>query len=246
MIDAVWVCHERLPRPLRSELWSRLRLFADEATAHWRDRDHGPWEVRSEARHYLYSKLRCWVALDRAVRIAGRRGEADEHVSRWRQQRDEVRRAILTRGYDEQVGAFTYVLDEPTLDAGALAIPLVRFLRASDPRVISTMAGVHARLSVDGLVYRNFTEDLKGEGTFTLCSYWLGENLALVGRLDDARALFERIGAHANDLGLQSEQIDARTGELLGNFPQGYTHLAMIRAAVRLADAERLGHSGAG
>lgn len=142
------------------------------------------------------------------------------------------------RGFDAHVGSFTYVLDDPTVDAGALVVPLVNFLPANDPRVRSTMRKVREQLSIDGLVYRNFTPELRGEGTFTLCSYWLAENLILAGRLDEARTLFERIAGHASELGLLSEEIDAATGQLLGNYPQGYSHLALIRTAVRLAEAE--------
>lgn len=239
VIDAVWICHERLRTPVRPELWSMLRHFADEVALQWHEPDHGPWEVRGERRHYLYSKLLCWVALDRALRIAKRRGDVGHHVDNWRRERDQLGRAILDRGYNEQVGAFTYVFDEPALDAGALVIPLADFLPASDPRVRSTMENVREQLSVDGLMYRNFTPNLEGEGTFTLCSYWLVENLILAGHVEEARALFECIAGHASDLGLLSEEIDAGTGQLLGNYPQGYSHLALIRTAVRLADVSR-------
>jgi len=238
VIDAVSICHERRGVPIRAELWSLLRQFADQAAARWREPDHGPWEVRSERRHYVYTKVFCWVALDRTLRIAERRGESGEQCDRWRRERDELRRTIIERGFDAHVGAFTYVFDEPTLDAGALVVPLVNFLPPNDPRVRSTMRKIREQLSVDGLAYRNFTPELKGEGAFTLCSYWLAENLILAGRLDEARVLFEGLASHASDLGLLSEEIDAPTGQLLGNYPQGYSHLALIRTAVRLAEAE--------
>ena len=238
VIDAVSICHERRGVPIRAELWSLLRQFADQAAARWREPDHGPWEVRGERRHYLYTKLFCWVALDRAMRIAEQRGESGRRIERWRGERDELRGTILERGFDAHVGAFTYVFDDPTLDAGALVVPLVNFLSPNDSRVRATMLKVREQLSVDGLVYRNFTPEFEGEGTFTLCSCWLAENLILAGRLDEARTLFERIAGHASDLGLLSEEIDAATGQLLGNYPQGYSHLALIRTAVRLAQAE--------
>ena len=243
VIDAVFVCHDRLPRPIQPELWEMLRGFAEEIAALWREPDQGPWEVRGEPRHFLYSKLFCWVGLDRALRIAQKRGESGEHIGRWREAREQVRAAILTWGYDEELGAFTYVFGEPVLDASALAIPLVDFLPATDPRMRSTAAKIHEQLSANGLVYRNFTLDLRGEGTFTLCSFWLVENLALQGRLDQARELFERIAGHASDLGLFSEEIDANSGELLGNYPQGYTHLGLIRAAARIAAADQTAKS---
>ena len=243
VIDAMYFCSERMGLPLRVELWQMLRSFADQIAAIWHEPDQGPWEVRGEPRHFLYSKLFCWVGLDRALRIAKRRGESGEHVERWRAAREEVREAIVTRGYNEELGAFTYAFDEPLLDASVLAIPLVDFLPATDPRVRSTTEKIREQLSENGLVYRNRTDDLRGEGTFTLCSFWLVENLALQGRLDEARELFERIAVHASDLGLFSEEIDAKSGELLGNYPQGFTHLGLIRAASRIAAAQQAAES---
>ena len=238
VIDAVSICHDRRGVPISAGLWSMLRQLAEQAAARWREPDHGPWEVRSERRHYLYTKLFCWVALDRAMRIAEQRGESGRHIERWRGERDELRRTILERGFDAHIGAFTYVFNDPALDAGGLVVPLVNFLAPNDLRVRSTMRRIREQLTADGLVYRNFTPELRGEGTFTLCSFWLVENLILAGRLDEARALFERIASHASDMGLLSEEIDAATGQLLGNYPQGYSHLAQIRTAVRLAEAE--------
>ena len=238
IIDAVFVCHERLPRPMRPQLWSRLHDLADEAAARWREPDRGPWEIRGEPRHFVYSKLLCWVALDRALRIAGRLGEKGSHLERWQTEREQVRDAILSRGFNQKLGAFTYAFDEPVLDSSVLAIPLVGFLPATDPRMESTIEKIREGLGVRDLIFRNLTKDLRGEGTFSLCSFWLVENLTLAGRIDEARTLFERIVGFANDVGLLAEEIDPETGEFLGNFPQGYTHLALIRSAVRLAHAD--------
>jgi GH15 family glucan-1,4-alpha-glucosidase len=228
-----------------SEFWGVLRYLANQAVARWPETDHGIWEVRGGRRHFLYSKLLCWVALDRAISMAERWRLAGE-VDRWRETRSAIRDVILERGYDRAVGAFTQALGAPALDASALAIPLVGFLPATDPRVRSTVERIRERLTSRGLVYRYLTEDtddgLAGkEATFALCSFWLVDNLALGGRVDEARALFERVASFANDVGLLAEEIEPTTGELLGNYPQGFTHLALIRAALSIARAESRG-----
>jgi GH15 family glucan-1,4-alpha-glucosidase len=158
-------------------------------------------------------------------------------TDRWERARDDIRKAILERGYNEKVGAFTQSFDSSTLDASTLVIPRIGFLPPKDQRVQSTIAQIQQRLTHDGLVYRYRTEDglAGGEGTFTLCTFWLVDALALSGRLDEARALFERTMGYANDLGLLSEEIDPGSGQQLGNFPQGFSHLALIGAAVNLA-----------
>ena len=164
-------------------------------------------------------------------------------VVRWRQTRDEIREAILTRGYHRGRQAFTQTLDGEALDASALAIPRVGFLPPTDVRVQSTVQRIEEQLTANGLVYRYRTDDglAAGEGTFALCTFWLVDNLALGGRLQDARDLFERVTRYANDVGLMAEEIDPVNGALLGNFPQGFTHLALIHAALSIATAERTG-----
>lgn len=240
ILDAAYLCVERMRQP-HPALAGVLPALADRAAARWCEPDQGIWEVRGGPRHFLYSKLLCWVALDRAVRLVQRAGISGD-VARWRRAREAIRRAILSEGYDAEVGAFTQALGEPALDASALAIPLVGFLPPTDPRVRSTVDRVRERLTAHGLVYRYLTEDglPGGEATFALCSFWLVDNLALGGRVDEARELFERVAGCANDLGLLSEEIEPRSGELLGNFPQGFTHLALIRSALTIARAESL------
>ncbi|HEX8501299.1 MAG TPA: glycoside hydrolase family 15 protein [Pyrinomonadaceae bacterium] len=242
VIDAAYLYHERMRRPVRPELWDALRYMADQTVERWREPDHGIWEVRGGPRHFLYSKLLCWVALDRAVRMAAPGGLPGD-VSLWERTREEIRAAILEEGYDEKVGAFTQAFGEPALDACALVIPQVGFLPPTDPRVVSTVRLVRERLTSHGLVYRYLNEDglPGGEATFALCSFWLVDCLSEAGRVDEARALFERIVGYANDLGLLAEEIDPVSGELLGNFPQGFTHLGLIRSALHIAKAEALG-----
>jgi GH15 family glucan-1,4-alpha-glucosidase len=157
--------------------------------------------------------------------------------------RDEIRHAIETRGYNEKIGAFTQAFGSTALDATALMIPRVGFLPATDPRVLSTIDRVQRDLTQNGLVYRYRTEDglQGGEGAFLICTFWLVDALALAGRVDEARRSFEHLAGMANDLGLFSEEIDPGTGAFLGNFPQGFTHLALIRSAVDLARGQRHG-----
>lgn len=239
VLDVAFLCIERL-RPVRAGLWRVLRHLADEAAARWREPDHGVWEIRGEPRHFLSSKLLCWVALDRAVRLA-RRSSLDGDVAAWERERDEARRAILERGYDQQANAFTQAFGSTDLDASALLMPLVGFLPATDVRMRATTEAIRARLTAHGLVYRYLGEDgLPGrEATFAICSFWLVDNLALQGRLHAARELFERVVAFRSDLGLLSEEIDPIHHELLGNYPQGFTHLALINSALTIAKAER-------
>jgi GH15 family glucan-1,4-alpha-glucosidase len=240
VLDAAHLYHERTRLPIRAEWWDELCFMADETARRWGEPDHGIWEVRGGKRHFLHSKLMCWVALDRAVRLAGRLG-AD--TDGWARARDDIRRAILAEGYDEGVGAFTQSFGGRALDASALMIPLTGFLPAGDPRVVSTIARIRERLTSGGLVYRYLTEDglPGGEATFAMCSFWLADNLALQGRVEEARELFERVAGYASDTGLFAEQIDPASGELLGNYPQGFTHLALIRSALHIARAEEKG-----
>lgn len=232
-------CQARMGHPIHPDLWEMLRDLADQAAARWQEPDQGIWEVRGRPKHYLFSKLGCWMALDRAIRLARRLGLLAD-MGGWHREREAIRNAILTEGYDGTVGAFTQVLGEPVLDASALVIPLLGFLPSTDPRVHSTVARIQEQLTAHSLVYRYQTSDglPGGEAALALCSFWLVDNLALDGRVDEARTLFERVTGYANDLGLLSEQIDPVSGELLGNYPQGYTHLALIRSALNIAKAE--------
>ncbi len=242
VIDAAYLYHERMRLPIRAELWDALRYMADQTVERWREPDHGIWEVRGGPRHFLYSKLLCWVALDRAVRMASPGGLPGD-AGLWARTREEIRWAILEEGYDEKTGAFTQAFGEPALDACALVIPQVGFLPPTDPRVVSTVRLIQERLTSHGLVYRYLSDDglPGGEATFALCSFWMVDCLAEAGRTEEARALFEKVAGYANDLGLLAEEIDPVSGELLGNYPQGFTHLGLIRSALHIAKAEALG-----
>jgi alpha,alpha-trehalase len=218
-----------------------LVALADTAAARWHERDQGIWEVRGEPRHFLYSKLMCWAALDRAVGLAGRLG-ADDRVDGWKRSRDQIAEAILTSGWSDAAGAFTQSFGSDELDASSLMVPLVGLLPADDPRVLATIEATEERLTDErGLVYRYRGEDgLEGEeGSFLLCTFWLAQALAVAGRTDRARAVFERAVAYANDVGLLAEEVDGRTGELLGNFPQAFSHIGLVNAAWAISEAER-------
>jgi GH15 family glucan-1,4-alpha-glucosidase len=242
VIDAAYLYHMHMRQPIRPDMWEMLRYMADRTAESWREPDNGIWEVRGGQRHFLYSKLLCWVALDRAVQLSARDNLPGD-TARWESAREEIRRVILKEGYNEKLGAFTQALNDTALDASALTIPQLGFLPATDARVLSTINKIQEGLTSHGLVYRYLSDDALpgGEATFALCSFWLVDCLAQCGRIQEARTLFERITGYANDLGLLSEEIDPVSRELLGNYPQGFTHLGLIRSALNIAKAESLG-----
>jgi len=234
----------RLPDQL-DHLGSATKQFladlADTAAARWRDKDQGIWEVRGEPRDFLYSKLMCWVALDRAIALADRLNAADR-VDTWKSTRDEIADAIINKGWNESVGAFTQSFGSEDLDASNLMMPIVGFLAADDPRMKATIDATADRLTDDrGLVYRYLAQDgLEGEeGTFLLCTFWMAQAQALAGELDKAKATFETALSFCNDVGLLAEEIDPKTGELLGNFPQAFSHIGLVNAAYAISEAER-------
>ena len=226
----------RLPdqlRRLEAPTKEFLADLADTAAARWQEQDQGIWEIRGEPRDFLYSKLMCWVALDRAIGLADQL-DAQERVDGWKHTREEIAAAILARGWNDEAGAFTQSFGSDDLDASNLMMPIVGFLPADDPRMLATINATAERLTDDrGLVYRYLAHDgLEGEeGTFLLCTFWLAEALALAGEIDRARETFERAIAYANDVGLLAEEVDAETGELLGNFPQAFSHIGLVNAA---------------
>ncbi|MFL5768132.1 MAG: glycoside hydrolase family 15 protein [Actinomycetota bacterium] len=213
---------------------------ADIAAARWKETDEGIWEVRGGQREFLYSKVMCWAALDRAIDLADRIG-AQDRVEDWTATRQEIRDAVLTRGWSEKAQAFAQAFDSDALDGSVLMMPIVGFLGADDPRMRATIDAIEERLTDDrGLVYRYLAEDgLEGdEGTFLLCTFWLAQALAMAGEVDRARVTFERAIRYVNDVGLLAEEVDPATGELLGNFPQAFSHIGLINAAAAIADAE--------
>ena len=222
--------------------WRLLRALVEAAAERWQEPDNGIWEVRGGRQRFLYSRLMCWAALDSGLRLAQEFG-LPAPVARWEQTRATIRHAILTEGFDQRLGAFTQAFGSTALDATALMIPVLGFLCGTNPQMKSTIARLRADLTHNGLVYRYCAPDglPGGEGTFALCTFWLVDALALSGQQEEAQALFEHVVGYANDVGLLSEEIDPESGELLGNFPQGFSHLALIVSAVNLAKTARHG-----
>jgi GH15 family glucan-1,4-alpha-glucosidase len=227
-----------------SELDEVTRTFlvevADAAAACWQEPDQGIWEVRGGPRDFLYSKLMCWVALDCAIELADLL-DAHDRIDGWAATREQIRDAILTLGWSEKAGAFTQAFGSDDLDASALRMPIVGFLPATDPRMRATIDAIAERLTdAHGLVYRYRASDgLAGEeGTFLLCTFWLARALALAGEVEQARATFERAVAYVNEVGLLAEEVDPATGELLGNFPQAFSHIGLVNAAWAISQAE--------
>jgi GH15 family glucan-1,4-alpha-glucosidase len=240
LADVLWQ-GVRADMMLSAEQWSLLRLLLDSLEHRWREPDEGIWEVRGPRRHFTHSKVMCWVAFDRAVAIAEEMG-LDGPLDQWREIRDEIHAQVCDRAFNATLGAFTQTFDGSDLDAAVLMIPLVGFLPAADPRVASTISAIYRDVSLGGLTQDGFVmryvatrESVDGigepEGVFLPCSFWLVEALELVGRSEDAHALFERLLVIANDVGLYSEEYDPEVPRLLGNFPQAFTHLALVAAA---------------
>lgn len=212
-----------------------IAALADQAAQRWQEPDAGMWEARDQERHYLSAKVMCWVALDRAIRLAGRLGVQAAHVPAWTTARDAVRQAVLEQGWSEKTGAYTGAFGSDNLDASVLLMPLVGFLPATDTRMWTTITTIERELAADGLVHR-WVGDKYG---FFLCTYWLVECLALAGQVQRATILFEQTTAYANDLGLLAEMGDATTHQLMGNIPQTFSHVGLINAAWALGQAQQ-------
>jgi GH15 family glucan-1,4-alpha-glucosidase len=239
LLNSLWLYHEKLG-DLHPEIQQFVADLADTAARRWKETDSGMWEMRGEPRHHLSSKVLCWVALDRAVRLADQLGEYAK-VGDWIAARDEIRAAVLERGWSEKRRAFAQSFDSDDLDAAQLLMPLLGFLPATDERMKSTINAIADELTEGGLVLRYMNEEgmnadgLSGEeGTFTICSFWLVACLARAGEVERAQELFGRLTEYANDLGLLAEEIDTAKGEQLGNFPQAFSHIGLIIAAAEI------------
>lgn len=249
LIDAVYLFN-KYGYPISYDLWIKLQQYLDWVCDNWHRQDCGIWETRDEKRHFVYSKLMCWVALDRGLRLTHKRSfPGNQH--RWLKVRDEIYREIMSQGWSEEKQAFVQYYGGDKLDAGNLIMPLVLFTSPNDPRMLKTLDAIRKPLEKGGLmsgrlVYRYNTGDSgekvkNAEGTFNLCTFWLIEALTRAGKADpallkEARLMFEEILSYSNHLGLYAEEIDT-SGQALGNFPQGFTHLALISAAWNLNEA---------
>ena len=241
-LDSVYL-HMRSRAGVPEWLWPIVERQVECALDIWRRPDRGIWEVRGEPRHFTHSKIMCWVAADRGARLAELRGEADL-ASRWQAAADEIHAEVCERAVDGR-GVFCQHYETEALDAAVLLIPLVRFLPADDERVVATVRAIGDELTRDGLVMRyhvDETDDGLGgapEGSFAICSFWLVSALSEIGEKEAARALCEKLLAHSSPLNLYAEEIDPRTGRHLGNFPQAFSHLALINAVMHVIADER-------
>jgi GH15 family glucan-1,4-alpha-glucosidase len=237
LMDSIYL-YDKYGARLSYEMWSTVERLLDWVVEHWEEDDRSIWEVRGPQRPFTFSKLQCWVALDRGVRLARKRSFPSER-NRWREERDRIYRAIMRDGWNEQERAFTQYFGSSAVDASALMMPLMLFVAPDDPRMLSTLDRIRRDLGTDSLVLRYRIGEAShdglpgGEGFFSVCSFWLVEAMARAGQVEEAQLLFEKLLGYANHLGLYSEEIGAR-GELLGNFPQALTHLGLISAAFNL------------
>ena len=236
LMDSVYL-YDRWHQPISSAQWEVIMARADWLCDHWDQPDEGIWETRGSPKKFLYSQLMCWVAIERTIRLALRRG-LPANLQRWQTSRDAIYRRIMERGWSDRLKAFVQCEGDEVLDASVLLMPLVKFISPTDPKWLATLDALTATLVSDSLVYRYdpqaSPDGLRGEeGTFSACSFWYVEALTRAGRLEEARLAFEKMLTHANHVGLYAEQI-SRTGEQQGNFPQALTHLALISAAYNL------------
>jgi GH15 family glucan-1,4-alpha-glucosidase len=243
ILDSVYL-HARSREQIPETLWPMLKQQVEEAIQHWREPDRGIWEVRGEPQHFTSSKIMCWVALDRGSKLAELHGWT-KHTKEWLAIAEEIKADILANGVDSR-GVLTQSYGSDALDASLLLAVLTRFLPADDPRLRATVLAIADELTVDGLVLRYRVEEtddgLSGEeGTFTICSFWLVSALVEIGEVHRAKHLCERLLSFASPLHLYAEEIEPRTGRHLGNFPQAFTHLALINAVVHVIRAEEDG-----
>jgi GH15 family glucan-1,4-alpha-glucosidase len=246
LMDAIYL-YDKYGEPISHDLWGNVVRFMEWLCANWRQPDEGIWEVRGGRREFLYSRVLCWAAIDRAVRLAQRRSFPSP-LLRWHDVRDEIYHDIFARFWNGERKAFVQTPGSTTLDASALLMPLIKFIGPTDARWVSTLRAIERELVSDSLVYRyrhdnRFSDGLTGtEGTFSMCSFWYVECLSRLGDLEQARFYFEKMLGYANHLGLYGEELGYR-GQHLGNFPQAFTHLALISAAYdldrRLSSARR-------
>ena len=239
LIDSVYLFN-KYGEGISHDAWQDLTRILDWLIENWERDDAGMWEIRNDPQQHTISNLMSWVAIERMMRTARQRGLPGD-LSRWAEVRDAIYERVMERSWNQELGSFVQVEGGDVLDAGVLMMPMVKFLAPSDPRFLSTLKAVEERLVSDSLVFRydggRMDDGIDGEeGTFSLCSFWYVEALTRVGRLDDARLALEKMFTYANHLGLYAEQVGL-TGEQLGNFPQAFTHLALISAAINLDHA---------
>ena len=237
VMEAAWLCYSRMPRPMKPEFWEVLVHLANAAMADWQRPSQGLWEIREEPRHYLYVKLFCWIALDRSVRLA-ESFHLDGPLADWRKGRDTIRKYIFEEGFNDQAGVFTSEVNGNTVDPSLLVLTLSGCVEVNDQRMQATVAAIRRSFEHRGLLYREIPgsgQPWNREGAFILCTCWLVDFLVLSDKRDEADELLKRLAGCANDLGLLAEEIDPASGDLLGNFPQGFSHLGITRSILNIA-----------
>ena len=237
LINTVWQSHLRGSHVVDSELWQVLRSIANYVVKIWQLPDEGLWEVRGGARHFVHSKVMCWIALDRAIRLAEAHGLKGE-IDIWKEEKEKIYKEVMEKGWSEKKQSFVQSFGSEDLDASLLRLPVLGFIDGKDPKMISTIQRIEKELSVgDGLLMRYKSKDgLTGkEGAFLLTSFWLVDALVFSGERERAKKLFEKLLGLSNHLGLFSEEIDPKTNAFLGNFPQAYTHIGLINSAFHLS-----------
>jgi GH15 family glucan-1,4-alpha-glucosidase len=233
LMDSLYL-YDKYATPTSYDMWSAIRRLTDWVADNWQLPDRSIWEVRGPEQHFTYSKLQCWVALDRAIRLAQKRS-LPAH-DRWRGERDRIYEAIMTKAWNEERQAFTQYFGSDAIDAGSLLMPLMLFIAPTDPRNKATLEAIRSDLVHDALVKRYLQGEAArdglpgGEGTFSVCSFWYAEALARSGAVEEGQTIFDKMLTFMNPLGLLSEEI-GETGQALGNFPQALTHLGLISAA---------------
>ncbi len=236
LIDSVYLYNKYGPG-ISYDVWRDLTRIVEWIADNWDRVDAGMWEIREEPREHVTSRLMCWVAVERMIRMARQRGLPGD-VPRWSEVRDAIYAEVMAEGWSEELQSFTQAEGGDVLDAGLLLMPMVKFVAPTDPRFLSTLSLIEERLVADSLVFRydlaRNPDGVEGpEGTFSICSFWYVEALTRVGRLDEARLALEKMFTYANHLGLYSEQVGL-SGDQLGNFPQAFTHLSLVSAAINL------------
>jgi GH15 family glucan-1,4-alpha-glucosidase len=237
LMDSIYL-YDKYGSPLSYDMWRYVENLLEWVSTHWDQVDQSIWEVRGPRQHFTYSKLQCWVALDRGQRLGTKRS-FPMSGNRWLHERDRIYRAIMEHSWNEKVGAFTQFFGSDAMDATALMMPLMLFISPTDPRMLATINRIQQTLVSDSLVHRYRIAEAAddglpgGEGTFSICTFWLVEALTRAGRLEEAQFIFEKMLTYANHVGLYAEEIGPK-GEALGNFPQAFTHLGLISSAFNL------------
>ena len=242
LMDLIYQYYRLMPGTLDEieDMWEMVKSILSMVIVDWRKPDKGIWEIRGESRHFVSSKVMCWVALDRGGRIASML-DKPVYIERWQQEADEIRKDVFENGWKEEIQSFSQTYDNLALDSSLLLMEPYGFIRADDIRYIKTVDAVKKNLFHKGLMYRYNSEDDFGmpASAFTICTFWLVQALFATGRKEEARQLFDEILKYSNHLGLFSEDIDFDTKEQLGNFPQAYSHLAIVKTAILFAEEDK-------